>query len=63
MLEMTSPWWFKIETADYEKLKEFVDGKRTDRKNITLDEIDLKTFETTFMQMKKRKHSEELPDL
>lgn len=46
-MELVTPYWFNLEARDYEQLKDYALG-RAQRRNITLEEIDLQSFETTF---------------
>lgn len=66
-MEVLSPYWFKIDTKDYEELKDFAENRtKAKRKNVTMLDLDIDIYQfekTYFSGSKGRKYSEELPDL
>lgn len=64
-IESNNLYWFKLDNAEYEKLKAFANRSSNQNvKNLTVDDIDIFQFEKTyFANVKKRKKSEELPDI
>lgn len=55
VMDISNPFWFKLETRDYELLRDYA-LDRVRRRNLSLVDIDLNSFEETYLDGMSRSH-------